>query len=56
MPKTKLLERDHSTLVIEHKDRIAQMSVRPVWRFKFVSVESLDETDRQGGFGSTGNK
>jgi len=40
---------------IKHLDRIAQMALKPVWYFNFVTVDTLDITERnEGGFGSTG--
>jgi dUTP pyrophosphatase len=42
---------------IHHLDRIAQMALKPVWRFDFEPVDTLDTTERgEGGFGSTGVK
>ena len=44
-----------SDYTINKGDRIAQMEVKPIHRFKAKIVEKLDETDRgEGGFGSTG--
>jgi len=40
-------------LEIKHGKRIAQMALKPVYYFDW-DVGSLDETDREGGFGSTG--
>jgi dUTP pyrophosphatase len=43
-------------VTLNHMDRIAQMSIRPVWYFDFLPVKELDsdtERDTQG-FGSTG--
>ena len=43
-------------VTLTHMDRIAQMSIRPVWYFDFLPVKQLDsdtERDTQG-FGSTG--
>lgn len=40
---------------IYHMDRIAQMALHPVFKFNWVPVDTLDDTDRgDGGFGSTG--
>jgi dUTP pyrophosphatase len=40
---------------IKHKDRIAQMTLKPVWYFVWQETDTLDETERNtGGFGSTG--
>ncbi|MCH2163206.1 MAG: dUTP diphosphatase [Marinovum sp.] len=45
------------TFEIGHGMRIAQMVVAPVVQTDFVTVESLDDTDRgAGGFGSTGSR
>ena len=42
-------------IIIRHKDRIAQITLKPVWYFDFCQVDTLDNsTDRGGGFGSTG--
>jgi len=42
-------------IVIRHKDRIAQMALKPVWYFVWDETDQLDESDRgAGGFGSTG--
>lgn len=45
---------------IEHKQRIAQMALKPVYEFHFDVVDKLDpvegENARKGGFGSTGDK
>ncbi len=35
-------------------DRVVQGSFEKVNLFEFEEVDSLDETDRKGGFGSTG--
>lgn len=40
---------------IDDGERMAQMVVLPYIRCDFVEVDALDETDRQGGFGSTGS-
>lgn len=41
---------------IKHKQRFAQMLLKPVWKFDWQVVESLDQTDRgESGLGSTGN-
>jgi dUTP pyrophosphatase len=39
---------------IQQGERIAQMVILPVPPSKMVEVDTLDETDRDGGFGSTG--
>jgi dUTP pyrophosphatase len=40
--------------IVEAGDRIAQMQFEKVITVDFVSVDNLDETNRSGGFGSTG--
>ena len=43
--------------VVARGDRIAQMMFMPVYAADFITVDSLDETERgAGGFGSTGVK
>jgi dUTP pyrophosphatase len=42
--------------VVHRGDRIAQLVIAPVVRAAFELVEDLDETARQGGFGSTGHR
>lgn len=41
-------------IVINHGDRIAQLVVMKYEKADIELVEQLDETDRKGGFGSTG--
>ena len=43
---------------INHMERVAQMAVKPVWYFDFDATDHLEdaESDRVGGFGSTGVK
>lgn len=41
-------------LEIKKGERIAQVQINKVVPFEFVEVDELDETDRTGGFGSTG--
>jgi dUTP pyrophosphatase len=42
---------------ISHKDRIAQMAIKPVYYFDFEQVDELDPSERgEGGWGSTGVK
>lgn len=44
-----------SDFTIKRGDKLAQLEVKPIYRFKAKIVESLDETERgQNGFGSTG--
>lgn len=43
-------------VVIEDGERIAQFVLNKVEQIKWDEVLSLDETDRKGGFGSTGVK
>jgi dUTP pyrophosphatase len=43
--------------VVARGDRIAQMTFMPVYAADFITVDSLDESERgAGGFGSTGVK
>lgn len=44
----------HQQFVVNPGDRIAQMVVVPVVQAEFQEVLELDETERSGGFGSTG--
>lgn len=41
-------------LEIKKGERIAQVQINKVVPFEFVEVDELDETERTGGFGSTG--
>jgi dUTPase len=41
-------------LHIPHLAKIAQMALKPVYYFSFLPVDTLDISDRDGGFGSTG--
>jgi dUTP pyrophosphatase len=41
-------------VTISRGDRVAQMILAPVVRAEFVDAESLEATERSGGFGSTG--
>lgn len=41
---------------IENGERIAQFVLNKVERIEWNQVDSLDKTERQGGFGSTGTK
>lgn len=44
-----------SDFTIKAGDRLAQLEVKPVYRFKAKIIDTLDETERgEGGFGSTG--
>jgi len=42
-------------VTVNDGDRIAQAELNPVHRVTFVEVDALSETQRTGGFGSTGN-
>lgn len=46
----------NNTIKILHKDRIAQMVIKPVWRIKWTTVNEIEKTTDRGpnGFGSTG--
>lgn len=39
---------------IEDGERVCQALLEPVYKIEWEEVSSLDETDRKGGFGSTG--
>ena len=53
--KVILINFGSENFVVKNGERIAQLVVAPVTVGKFVSVDSLDETERgSGGFGSTG--
>lgn len=41
-------------LVINNGDRIAQLVLIDTYQMQFVEVDRLEETERKGGFGSTG--
>ncbi len=41
-------------LHIPHLAKIAQMALKPVYYFSFDPVDTLDKSEREGGFGSTG--
>lgn len=50
-----VINHGQDTFEVTHAMRIAQMVVAPIVQAEFVSVDSLDDTDRgAGGFGSTG--
>ena len=53
--KVLLFNHSDKNFAIEPGDRIAQLLVQKIENINFLSVESLDETERnEGGFGSTG--
>lgn len=53
--KVILINHSDTPFVVNNGDRIAQMVVAECERGRFVTVASLDETERgEGGFGSTG--
>jgi dUTP pyrophosphatase len=51
-----ILNNSSKEIIDLHKgDRIAQISLKPVWFFDWESVDELSETERgENGFGSTG--
>ena len=51
-----LINNSDKGVLIEHGERIAQLVMCKVEQFTWVPVEKLPETNREGGFGSTGNK
>jgi dUTP pyrophosphatase len=55
--KVILTNTSEEPIVIYDRDRIAQITLKPVWYFDFCEVDTLDNSaDRGGGFGSTGIK
>lgn len=44
------------TVWIEDGERIAQFVLNKVEQIEWETVDSLNETERKGGFGSTNNK
>lgn len=47
----------NETIVVDDKERVAQMVIAPYVYAEYEEVESLDNTERgAGGFGSTGKK
>jgi dUTP pyrophosphatase len=51
-----LINLSNEDINIESGDRIAQMVVAKHEQVEWQSVETLEETERSGGFGSTGQK
>lgn len=51
-----LINHGHEAVWIEDKERIAQLVFTEVKACKWEEVARLDETDRKGGFGHTGEK
>ncbi len=49
-----LINHGSGSFVVKRGDRIAQMVIKEVAKAEFELVEELDETERKGGFGSTG--
>ncbi len=50
-----LINHGKETFRVQRGDRIAQMIIAPFVQAQFVSVDTLDETERgEGGFGSSG--
>lgn len=52
--KVLLINHSNNDYIIQEGDRIAQMVIARYERPVFVEVDSLDSTERKGGFGSTG--
>jgi len=53
--KVLLINLGDEEIVISKGDRIAQMVVTPFYGVELNVVDELDDVDRGGGFGSTGN-
>ena len=51
-----LINHGSEPFIVHQGDRIAQAVLNKVEQIKWNQVESLDETERKGGFGSTGVK
>lgn len=51
-----LINHGQEAFIVHQGDRIAQAVLNKVDQIKWNQVESLDETERKGGFGSTGVK
>jgi dUTP pyrophosphatase len=49
-----LINHGKKTFTVESGNRIAQLLIKPVAGARFIESENLSETDRNGGFGSTG--
>jgi dUTP pyrophosphatase len=49
-----LVNLGEQAFTVNRGDRIAQLIIAPVSRAEWLEVESLNETERGGGFGSTG--
>jgi len=49
-----LINHGKKTFIIENGNRIAQLLIKPVASVQFITSKNLSETDRNGGFGSTG--
>ena len=54
--KVILFNLGQSEFIVKNGDRIAQGVICPVIQMELTEVEELDETQRKGGFGSTGIK
>ena len=54
--KVILINHGHKSFVINRGDRIAQLVISKAPQFEIEEVDELDETERSGGFGSTGIK
>ena len=53
--KVILINLGNERFTVKNGDRIAQMILTPIMKFKFEEVNKLDDTIRgSGGFGSTG--
>ncbi len=51
-----LINLGEEAFTVSRGDRIAQLIIAPVSRAEWLEVDSLNETDRGGGFGSTGTQ
>jgi dUTP pyrophosphatase len=51
-----LINLNNEDVFIEDNERIGQLVLNKVEKIEWEEVDTLDETDRKGGFGSTGTK
>jgi dUTP pyrophosphatase len=55
--KVPVVNLSNETYVVKHGERVAQMIIAKYEKAEWISVESIEDTDRgAGGFGSTGKK
>lgn len=52
--KVSIINHSNTIQKIEPGDRIAQLVFMPIFQANWIIVDQLEETNRKGGFGSTG--